>query len=372
MGLLMTVDSIQLDETMAWGQVLARDSRADFFYGVMTTGVFCRPGCKSRTPLRENVRFFETAEAAKASGLRACKRCKPEEPQRLSPVAQMCAFLERNIETPVRLEQLGRLTGMSPFTAQRLFKQAMGATPAQYQRSLRATMLRSQLREGTTDVTTAIYEAGYGSSSRAYDKAPLGMTPRSFLAGGKGEMIRYATAQTPASEGILRAWVIVAATKVGICWVALGDSSEMLVDGLRKELPAAEIEHDAELAQWMDVVITRIRGEKTEAGKELPLDLRGTAFQLKVWFALQEIPAGTTCSYSELAARLGSPAATRAVARACATNRIAVLVPCHRVVGASGALTGYRWGMDRKRLLLEKEGATLIKSAAPGSASWPR
>jgi AraC family transcriptional regulator of adaptative response/methylated-DNA-[protein]-cysteine methyltransferase len=370
----MKANSIQLDETMAWGQVLARDSRADFFYGVMTTGVFCRPSCKSRTPLRGNVRFYETAEAAQAAGFRACKRCRPLEPARPSPVAQMCAYLERNIDTPVRLEQLGKLTKMSPFTAQRLFKQAMGATPAQYQRSLRATLLRSQLRDGKTDVTTAIYEAGYGSSSRAYDNAPLGMTPRSFLSGGKGETIRYATAQVPASEGVTLGWVIVAATKLGICWVALGDSPEMLVDGLRNELPAAAVEHDPELSQWMDAVIARIRGEGVDrsSGKplpQLPLDLRGTAFQLKVWYALQEIPTGTTCSYSELAAKLGSPAATRAVARACATNRVAVLVPCHRVVGASGALTGYRWGMERKRELLEKEGAVLTRNTARADAS---
>lgn len=368
------MNTIQLDETMAWGQVLARDSHAEFFYAVTTTGVFCRPSCKSRTPLRGNVRFYETVEAAKVAGFRACKRCKPEDPKRPSPVAQMCAYLERNIETPVRLEQLGKLTGMSPFTAQRLFKQAMGATPAQYQRALRATMLRSQLRDGKTDVTTAIYDAGYGSSSRAYDNAPLGMTPRSFLAGGKGETIRYATAQVPASEGISLGWVIVAATKLGICWVALGDSSEMLETGLRNELPAASIECDSELSVWMDAVIARIRGEQVERRSseplaQLPLDLRGTAFQLRVWHALQEIPAGTTYSYSGLATKLGSPSATRAVARACATNRVAVLVPCHRVVGASGALAGYRWGVERKRLLLEKEGAVLTKSAAPLAAS---
>ncbi|HEY9127540.1 MAG TPA: bifunctional DNA-binding transcriptional regulator/O6-methylguanine-DNA methyltransferase Ada [Acidobacteriaceae bacterium] len=358
MELLAKVNPVELDETMAWGQVVARDSAADFFYAVTTTGVFCRPSCKSRTPLRGNVRFYENAEAARAAGFRACKRCRPEEPQRPSPVAQMCAYLERHIETPVRLEQLGKLTKMSPFTAQRIFKQTMGATPAQYQRSLRATMLRSQLRDGKTDVTTAIYESGYGSSSRAYDNAPLGMTPRSFLAGGKGEEIRYATASVPSSQSVALGWVIVAATKVGICWVALGDSPEALVQGLQNELPSATIQHDPELSQWMDVVIARIRGEKTDArAGYLPLDLRGTAFQLKVWFALQEIPAGTTCSYSELAAKLGSPSATRAVARACATNRVAVLVPCHRVVGASGALSGYRWGIDRKRELLLAEGA---------------
>ncbi|HTJ30903.1 MAG TPA: Ada metal-binding domain-containing protein, partial [Acidobacteriaceae bacterium] len=193
----MKTNSIQLDESTAWGQVLARDSRADFFYGVTTTGVFCRPGCKSRTPLRSNVRFYPSAEAAKSAGFRACLRCSPEEPAKPSPVAQMCAYLERNFDTPVRLQQLAKLTRMSPFTAQRLFKQTMGATPAQYQRSLRATMLRSQLREGKSNITTAIYDAGYGSSSRAYDNAPLGMTPRSFLAGGKGEEIRYATAPVP-------------------------------------------------------------------------------------------------------------------------------------------------------------------------------
>jgi len=353
------------DAEEAWEQLVARDDKADFFYAVTTTGVFCRPDCTSRLPLRENTRFFASLAQAKAAGFRPCRRCKPEEPKPASAVARMCAYLESKIDRPVRLAELGKLTGMSPFTAQRLFKQAMGATPAQYQRSLRATTLRSQLRDGETNVTTAIYDAGYGSSSRAYERTPLGMTPGSFLAGGAGETIRFAVAEVPASEEISLGWVIVAATERGICWVALGDSAEMLVTGLRNELPAATIDADPTLSEMMTRVIERLQGESADNGAsrkafpDLPLDLRGTAFQLRVWFALQKIPAGETRSYSQLAAEIGNPTATRAVARACATNRVAVLVPCHRVVGASGSLTGYRWGVERKRQLLNAEGARL-------------
>lgn len=350
-----------LDEERAWQQLLARDPGAQFVYGVATTGVFCRPNCKSRRPLRANARFFASTEEAKAAGFRACMRCRPEEPERPSPVAQMCAYLERKIDKPVRLSELGKLTGMSPFTAQRLFKQAMGATPAQYQRAIRATTLRSQLRDQGTNVTAAIYDAGYGSSSRAYERTPLGMTPGRFVAGGRGETIRFAVAEVPASEGIALGWVMVAATRHGICWVALGDSAAMLEEGLRNELPEASIAADPALSEMVEKVVLHIRGEAANGRSrkplaDLPLDLRGTSFQLRVWHALQKIPAGETRSYSQLAAELGNPAATRAVARACATNRVAVLVPCHRVVGASGSLTGYRWGVDRKRLLLAAEG----------------
>jgi len=363
-----TLDPV-FDQEKAWEKLISRDSDAEFFYAVTTTGVFCRLNCASRRPLRENTRFFSSPAQAKAAGFRACQRCKPEESKPASAVARMCAYLESKIDRPVRLAELGKLTGMSPFTAQRLFKQAMGATPAQYQRSLRATTLRSQLRDGETNVTTAIYDAGYGSSSRAYERTPLGMTPGSFLAGGAGETIRFAVAEVPASEEIALGWVIVAATEGGICWVALGDSAEMLEAGLRNELPAATIDADPTLSEMMALVIERMQGDSAGDGDsrgtarkplpDLPLDLRGTAFQLRVWFALQKIPAGETRSYSQLASELGIPAATRAVASACARNRVAVLVPCHRVVGASGSLTGYRWGVERKRQLLAAEGARL-------------
>jgi AraC family transcriptional regulator of adaptative response/methylated-DNA-[protein]-cysteine methyltransferase len=350
----MMITEPQIDEGMAWQQLVARDSKADFYYGVATTGVFCRPDCKSRLPLRSNVQFFGTAAEARAAGFRACQRCRPEQPARPPAVAQMCAYLERQIDKPVRLAMLGKLTGMSPFTAQRLFKQAMGVTPSQYQRAIRASALRNGLRDGETNVTTAIYDAGYGSSSRAYESTPLGMTPGRFLAGGRGETIRFAIGSIPpADSGIQLGLVIVGTTDRGICWLALGDSRPELEAGLRTEFPAAAISEDANLGETIAAVLKRIKGEN--AGSRLPLDLRGTAFQLRVWKALQEIPAGETRTYSGLAAQMGMPSSTRAVARACATNRVSVLVPCQRVVGVSGSLTGYRWGVERKRQLLQAE-----------------
>ncbi|MFC5862659.1 bifunctional transcriptional activator/DNA repair enzyme AdaA [Acidicapsa dinghuensis] len=344
-----------IDEDTAWKQLLDRDGRGEFFYAVTTTGVFCRPDCKSRTPLRTNVRFFATQEQARTAGYRACMRCKPEAPRQASPVARMCAYLEREIDRPVRLETLGRLVGMSPFSVQRIFKKAMGVSPAEYQRAMRAHGLRSQLREGGTDVTTAIYEAGYGSASRAYETQPLGMTPGRFLAGGRGEKIGFATGET--TQTGVPGWVIVAATQRGICWLALADTCEAAEASLRDEFPAAEIVANPKLGDMVETVLKRMQGEKQAV--DLPLDLRGTAFQLRVWKVLQEIPEGVTKTYGQLAAEMGMPKSTRAVARACATNRVSVLVPCHRVVGASGSLTGYRWGVERKRELLKKEGARL-------------
>ncbi len=348
-----------LDEERAWRLLLDRDAGADFYYAVKTTGVFCRPDCKSRIPLRQNVRFFASTDEARAAGFRACMRCKPEEPKQASPVARMCTYLERAIDRPVRLGTLGKLVGLSPFTAQRIFKKAMGVSPAEYQRAIRAHGLRSQLRNGETDVTTAIYEAGYGSSSRAYEMQPLGMTPGRFLAGGRGEKIGFAMAET-ARTGV-PGWVIVGATERGVCWLALGDSREAAEASLRDEFPAAEVAADSKLEKTVAEVLKRMQGKKqtSDLPHDLPLDLRGTAFQLRVWKALQEIPAGETKTYSQLAAEMGIPKSTRAVARACATNRVSVLVPCHRVVGASGSLTGYRWGVERKRELLKKEGARL-------------
>jgi AraC family transcriptional regulator of adaptative response/methylated-DNA-[protein]-cysteine methyltransferase len=287
-------------------------------------------------------------EEALASGFRACQRCRPEEAVGPSPVARMCAHLAANLQRPVTLAELGRRVKMSPFSAQRLFKKEMGATPAQYQRALRASGLREQLQRGAT-VTEAIYEAGYGSSSRVYEQAPLGMTPGRFQAGGRGERMRFAV--TEAAE---LGWIIVGATERGICWLAIANNAEDAEASLRREFPAAEITADPELEKAVLAIVGGLQGSPTSS--KLPLDLRGTAFQLRVWGALQQIPRGETKTYSQLAAELGNPAATRAVARACATNRVSVLVPCHRVVGASGSLTGYRWGVERKRHLLNAEG----------------
>jgi AraC family transcriptional regulator of adaptative response/methylated-DNA-[protein]-cysteine methyltransferase len=304
-------------------------------------------------PLRANTRFFQNTEDAQEQGFRACQRCKPELPVAPSAVARMCAHLAANVDRVVTLAELGRRIKLSPFTAQRVFKQAMGATPAQYQRSLRAIALRNQLQKGKT-VTEAIYEAGYGSSSRAYEQTTLGMTPSKFVGGGRGETIRFAVAEAAERDGASLGWMIVGSTERGICWLAIAESAAEAEASLKEEFPAAELVGDAELTDIVRKILDGLAGAAQPVN--LPLDLRGTAFQLRVWKALQEIPAGETRTYSQLAAEMGIPSSTRAVARACATNRVSVLVPCHRVIGVSGSLTGYRWGVERKRRLLNAEG----------------
>jgi AraC family transcriptional regulator of adaptative response/methylated-DNA-[protein]-cysteine methyltransferase len=340
-----------IDSEAAWRQILSRDPAADFFYAVTTTGVFCRPSCTSRRPLRGNVRFFGSADVARAAGFRPCKRCKPDTAQS-NPLDRIRTFIEANLDRPVRLEELGRVAGLSPFTVQRLFKREMGVSPLAYQRALRAGSLRKALKKGDT-VTNAIYEAGFGSSSRAYEGAQLGMTPARFARGGKGEKISYTTARSPFG------WIVVGSTARGLCWLALAGSSAEAEASLRTEFPEAEMRRDPSLSKTVDLALASVAGDKNavqnKTGTEF--DLRGTAFQLKVWQALRAIPRGETRTYSQLAREMKMPNATRAVARACALNRVSVLVPCHRVVGASGSLTGYRWGVDRKRQLLEAEGA---------------
>jgi AraC family transcriptional regulator, regulatory protein of adaptative response / methylated-DNA-[protein]-cysteine methyltransferase len=341
-----------LDPETAWQQLTRRDPDAAFFYAVATTGVFCRPTCKSRLPLRANVRFFESVEAAQDAGFRACKRCRPTTAWS-NPLDKVRAYIERNADRPVRLEQLGRIAGMSPFTVQRLFKRTMGASPLQYQRALRAGSLRSALRRRET-VTDAIYEAGFGSSSRAYEGAQLGMTPARFAEGGKGEHIGWCAARTPFG------WVIVGATTRGLCWLSLASTRAEAEASLRAEFPAAQLRRDASLARMVDSALASVReGSDLDhsRGQVDALDLRGTVFQLRVWQALRQIPRGETRSYSEVARTIGEPKAIRAVAHACAVNRVALLVPCHRVVGANGALSGYRWGVERKKKLLQDEGA---------------
>jgi len=343
----------QLDTETAWLQIVARDRKATFFYAVTTTGVFCRPSCSSRRPLRGNVRFFATTAEAKRAGFRACKRCKPEVAVGTSAIDRVRKHLEQNVDRPVSLDELGRIAGMSPFTVQRIFKRAMGASPLQYQRALRAGTLRDALRKRPS-VTDAIYEAGFGSSSRAYEGAQLGMTPARFAKGGEGEKIGWSAARSPFG------WVIVGATQRGLCWLSLAATKHEAEASLREEFPAAELHSDPSLSVWVDQAIANVcEGADLAANRNNPgaLDLRGTVFQLRVWQALRQVPRGETRSYSELARELGEPNATRAVARACATNRVALLVPCHRIVGADGALTGYRWGVDRKRQLIAAEQA---------------
>jgi len=332
----------------AWRQVLSRDPAAEFFYAVTTTGVFCRPCCTSRRPRRENVEFYVSAEAARVAGFRPCQRCKPGTASS-NPLQKIRAHIEANLDRAVPLKELGRVAGLSPFTVQRLFKRSLGVSPLQYQRALRAGKLRGALKQGD-NVTDAIYEAGFGSSSRGYEGAALGMTPAKFAQGGRGERIGYTTAQSPFG------WLVVAATNRGLCWLALGATSAEAEASLREEFPLATLRRDPSLASLVDAAVEFVGG-RTDAGTELALDLRGTAFQLRVWQALREIPRGQTRSYSQLARELGDPNATRAVARACATNRVAIVVPCHRVVSVSGSMTGYRWGVERKRQLLEAESA---------------
>jgi AraC family transcriptional regulator of adaptative response/methylated-DNA-[protein]-cysteine methyltransferase len=342
-----------IDPEQAWQQVVRRDPQATFFYAVTSTGVVCRPACRSRLPLRSNVRFFSSVEKAQAAGFRPCLRCRPTT-ARDNAVDKVLAYIERNVERQVRLAELGRVAGLSPFTVQRMFKAAMGVSPLQYQRALKAGRLRSALKNGEA-VTDAIYTAGFESPSRAYEGAQLGMTPAKFARGGKGEEIHWAIGASPFG------WVIVGETSRGLCWLSLAGTPEQAEASLRAEFPAATLRADASLSRLVEAALQYVRDGSDLVRSQMHgaerLDLRGTVFQLRVWQALRQIPRGETRTYGQLARELGDPKATRAVARACATNRVALVVPCHRVVGAGGSLTGYRWGVETKRRLLEAEQA---------------
>ncbi len=340
-----------IDTEAAWKQVLARDTAATFFYAVTTTGIFCRPDCRSRRPLRANVRFFPTAESAIAAGFRPCRLCSPADPQR-NPLEILRTHIEAHLDQRIRLAELGRLVKLSPFTVQRLFKRVMGVSPLAYQRALRTNSMRTRLRQGAS-VTEAIHAAGFGSSSRAYQNTPLGMTLSCFAKGGRGEHITYTTSPSPFG------WILVASTVRGLCWLSLAGTKAEAEATLHAEFPAANLRRDPSLSRWVLAAVNSVCGSSDPApnGTAENLDLRGTAFQLRVWQALRQIPRGETRTYSQLARDLGAPHSARAVARACATNRIALLVPCHRVVGAGGSLTGYRWGIERKRQLLDAETA---------------
>lgn len=337
-----------------WQAVLNRDETAigQFILAVRTTGIYCRPGCPARTPKRENVLFFDTIAEAERAGFRACKRCHPKAPslaqRNMDIIRRACETIE-NTETIPSLEQLAREAQLSKHHFHRMFKSTTGLTPGEYARSHRAQRMRQQL-PAASSITRAIYEAGYQSSGRFYATATmsLGMTPTSFRQGGTGESIRFAIAET--SIGAM----LVAATAKGICAIAFGDEPGELIEHLEEQFPRAEI-IDAD-PDFEDIVSTVVASVETPSlTKHLPLDLRGTAFQHRVWNALREIPAGTTLTYSDLARQIDSPSSARAVARACATNNVALVVPCHRVIRKSGDLAGYRWGIERKQALLDRE-----------------
>ena len=354
---LTTAPTTALTDDQRYQAFVARDRshRDAFVIGVLTTGVYCRAGCPARAPRRENVRFFETADAARAAGLRACKRCRPDEPAPRCAViaAQACRTIEQ-AETAPTLDELARQAGLSPFHFHRLFKAETGITPSAYAAQVKDRRAKAALNEGAS-VTAAVYDAGYGSSSRFYEAAGarFGMAPKAWRDRGRGEAIRVATA--PCSLG----FVLVGATGRGVCAVELGDDPGRLeADFARRFSGAKSVEADAELAALVETVVGLIEAPKRPengSANGLPLDVRGTAFQERVWRALRDIPAGETRTYAQLAAAIGAPKAVRAVGAACGANPVAVVTPCHRVVGSDGKLTGYRWGVERKKALLDRE-----------------
>lgn len=337
-----------------WAALVARDRGADgrFFYSVRTTGVYCRPSCGARLARPENVQFHDTPADAERAGFRPCKRCRPNLSLPVDPDAARVAAACRRIESAEAaptLEQLACEAGLSRFHFHRLFKAVTGLTPRAYGDALRAARVRAALTGGE-GVTRAVVEAGYGSSSRFYERADhlLGMRPSTYRAGADGEDVRYALAHCSLGQ------VLVAATAKGICEVALGDDASQLIERLHARFARArQCDEDASLREWVAAVVRMV--DRPGGRCDLPLDIRGTVFQQRVWRALLEMAPGTTATYAELAARVGRPAAARAVAGACAANNIAVLIPCHRVVRSDGALSGYRWGPQRKRVLLRRE-----------------
>lgn len=335
-----------------WSLVLARDARADgrFVYAVRSTGVFCRPSCPSRRPKRENVEFFDSPAQAQQAGYRACIRCTPLERNRQAQkIEAACRYIDENLDVTLSLTAISRHVAISPFHFQRLFKRMLGISPRQYQQARRAGKFRQALlNEGR--VTDAIYEAGYSSSSRAYESIPaqLGMTPSAFRRKGEGVEIRY-TVQ-PSELGKL----LIATTERGVCAVRFGEGDAALLRDLKHDFGAASISRDDRaLAPVAEQVKHLMEGSAATAN--IPIDIQGTAFQQLVWETLRKIPAGETRSYAEVAVSIGRPKAVRAVAGACASNPVALVVPCHRVVHKNGSLSGYRWGVKRKAALLESE-----------------
>jgi AraC family transcriptional regulator of adaptative response/methylated-DNA-[protein]-cysteine methyltransferase len=351
---MLTIDTtagLMTDEDR-WLAFESRDAGYDgrFVVAVRSTGIYCRPSCPARRPLRQNVVFYQAGDAAEREGYRPCRRCKPEDvlPQARA-IEQASRYIEDHLDRNVTLDELGEAVGISPYHLQRTFKRVMGISPRAYADALRLGSVKSGLRDGG-DVTTALYDAGYGSSSRLYERAPaqLGMTPGSYRRGGQGMTIGYTIVDSPLGR------LLVGATAQGVSAVYLGDDDVALEQALRAEYPAAEIARDdSRLGRWTSAIVEHIAGRLPHL--DLPLDLRATAFKRRVWEALREIPYGETRGYAEIARQIGQPTAVRAVANACATNPAAIVIPCHRVVRSDGATGGYRWGEQRKVALLARE-----------------
>ena len=353
-----------------WQSVLARDRAQDgvFVFAVSSTGIYCRPSCPAKHPRRTNVSLFRTPDAAEKAGYRACLRCKPKAidgDANLKLVKAVCRYIEQHLDESVTLPQLGTAFNRSPFHLQRVFKAVLGVTPRAYTESCRMKQLKRNLQAGHS-VTRAMYDAGYSSSSRLYERTAshLGMSPDKYRRGSIATTVRYSCTDSPLGR------MLVAATDKGICAIQFADSDEELEHGLKHEFPFAIRRRDDDaIQQWTQELLRHMYGQALNPA--LPLDIQATAFQRRVWTYLQSIPFGETRSYSAVAKDIGQPTAARAVARACATNRIAVVIPCHRVVRESGDLAGYRWGVARKEALLELEKPGIIhkkKSASLRSA----
>jgi AraC family transcriptional regulator of adaptative response/methylated-DNA-[protein]-cysteine methyltransferase len=346
-----------------WAAVAARDARFDgrFFYSVRTTGVYCRPSCASRTARPEHVAFHPSAQAAERAGFRPCRRCKPDQAplaeRHAATVARLCRYIDAAEHVPSLLE-LAREATMSPHHLHRTFRALTGLTPAAYAAAARAKRMRRAL-EQCSSVTDAIYQAGFNSSGRFYETSAreLGMTPTRYRGGGQGAAIEFALSSSSLGT------VLAARSERGICAISLGNDGEALVQELHRRFPNARIAPAGpEFLHTMEAVVRLV--EAPARAPDLPLDIRGSAFQQRVWAALRAIPAGSTVSYTELARRVGAPRAVRAVAGACAANALAVAVPCHRVLRSDGAISGYRWGVERKRALLEREAGSADPAAA--------
>jgi AraC family transcriptional regulator of adaptative response/methylated-DNA-[protein]-cysteine methyltransferase len=355
-----------LNNEKCWQAVQKRDRAQDgtFYFGVMTTGVYCRPSCAARKPLRKNVRFYRTPQEAEKDGLRPCLRCRPLAAAGADPYAErireLCRYIETHSGESLSLRDLASRAGLSAFHLQRSFKAIAGVTPKQYVEAARLRTLKSGLKQSS--VTEAVYDAGFNSSSRVYERADtrLGMTPSQYRRGGEGLIITYTAVESPV--GLM----MIGATDRGLCSIQFGESREELLASLEREYPQAMIEPmrrpaDPAFRQWMSALNAHLAGKQPHL--DLPLDIRATAFQMLVWNYLQSIPYGKVESYGEVAKAIGHPKAVRAVARACASNHVAIVIPCHRVIRGTGELGGYRWGLARKRTLLDRERATARKAS---------